>query len=103
MIAAGPASVEALKAPKSQPEPMIEPMLAKSSPTTSDVALEARLVLVGRGVRLGRGGHGSSECRRAGQIRATSDRKTHRHFIPRTGGDVQDIRGCIAVKFVFTV
>ena len=34
MIAAGPASVAAVSAPNSQPEPMIEPTLAKSSPTT---------------------------------------------------------------------
>ena len=34
MMAAGPAAWEALSAPKSQPDPMIEPTLAKSSPTT---------------------------------------------------------------------
>src|SRR5689334_15757308 len=34
MIAAGPAVIEALNAPNSQPEPMMEPMLAKRSPTT---------------------------------------------------------------------
>src|SRR6478672_918839 len=34
MIAAGPAAVDASSAPKSQPEPMIEPTLANSSPTT---------------------------------------------------------------------
>ncbi len=31
-IAAGPAMAEALKAPKSQPEPMMEPIAANSSP-----------------------------------------------------------------------
>jgi hypothetical protein len=34
MIAAGPASIEALSAPNNQPEPMIDPTLAKRSPTT---------------------------------------------------------------------
>src|SRR3954452_10392503 len=34
MIAAGPAAIEAFSAPKSQPDPMIEPTLAKSRPTT---------------------------------------------------------------------
>src|SRR6476659_7037917 len=34
MSAAGPAAVDASSAPKSQPEPMIEPTLANSSPTT---------------------------------------------------------------------
>lgn len=34
MMAAGPAATEALRAPKSHPEPMMEPTLAKSSPTT---------------------------------------------------------------------
>lgn len=33
ITAAGPASLEAFKAPNSQPDPMIEPMLANSSPT----------------------------------------------------------------------
>ena len=50
-IAAGPAMTEALNAPKSQPEPMIEPTLAKSSPTTptwrlscgSDVSVAVRV------------------------------------------------------------
>jgi hypothetical protein len=34
MMLAGPAVAEALKAPKSQPEPMIDPTLANSNPTT---------------------------------------------------------------------
>ena len=34
MMAAGPAAWEAFRAPKSQPEPMMEPTLAKRSPTT---------------------------------------------------------------------
>src|SRR5436190_1346514 len=34
MIAAGPAATDASSAPKSQPEPMIEPTLAKRSPIT---------------------------------------------------------------------
>ena len=34
MIAAGPAATAAFRAPKSQPEPMIEPTLANSSPMT---------------------------------------------------------------------
>src|SRR5436190_9927164 len=34
MMAAGPASTEALRAPNSQPEPMIEPTLANSRPIT---------------------------------------------------------------------
>ena len=34
MIAAGPAAAEASSAPKSQPEPMIEPTLANSRPIT---------------------------------------------------------------------
>ena len=33
ITAAGPASLEAFRAPNSQPDPMIEPMLANSSPT----------------------------------------------------------------------
>ena len=38
MIAAGPAAVDAFSAPNSQPEPMIEPTPANSSPTTRRVA-----------------------------------------------------------------
>ena len=34
MIAAGPASTDALSAPKSHPDPMIDPTLAKSRPVT---------------------------------------------------------------------
>ena len=52
--AAGPAAVDASSAPKSHPEPMIEPTLANSRPDDADVALELVRPL---GSFLGDGGH----------------------------------------------
>ena len=46
MIAAGPAATAAFRAPKSQPEPMIEPTLANSSPTTPTWRLSCGLSVV---------------------------------------------------------
>src|SRR6478735_3740949 len=90
-IEAGPACCEALRAPKSHPEPMIEPTLAKSRPTTPTCRLRtgvscSSLVLVSTvamGCLSSRGRVAASVRRDAAEDVPDPD-KSNQRGVPRT-------------------